>query len=257
MGNTPKWETVTKQSPVHENDLMFAFDEDEFTTVQNKHKNNTQTKNSYRPKKQASPRKPITSSSVPERTAEWVPKQRRVRSRSTKSTTKQHQHQHPSHALLARFNQAKYENFHRRCIKQRASNPDLNSKNEMTTLYRFWSHYLRSNFNEEMYQEFKTLALIDANNNQYYGLQCLFRFYSYGLEKQIQHDLLAEFQTLVLLELANNHCYGLEKFWAFLKYRKDQQPIDIHPTISAYLETMDSVEDFRNLETQLQANVAY
>ena len=67
-------------------------------------------------------------------------------------------------------------------LREREQAPSGKLLSNMQNLYHFWSHFLVRNFNNPMYEEFRTLAIDDASTRASpMGMQSLMQYYDEAL----------------------------------------------------------------------------
>lgn len=75
-----------------------------------------------------------------------------------------------------------YLTFRRDALREREQAPSGKPLSNMQNLYHFWSHFLVRNFNNPMYEEFRTLAIDDAvAHASPLGMQSLMQYYDEAL----------------------------------------------------------------------------
>ncbi|KAG0649709.1 putative HTH La-type RNA-binding [Hyphodiscus hymeniophilus] len=99
----------------------------------------------------------------------------------------------------------KYTDVRARALGSREASTAADTHHDMKVLYEFWAHFLVRNFNHNMYAEFRTYALEDAQRNASVGLEQLSRYYDQVLSKPkvISDTLAAHYIELVKNEKAS------------------------------------------------------
>lgn len=96
--------------------------------------------------------------------------------------------------------------------KQRAAT-GCQRTNDLSTLYKFWSHVLVNNFKLSMYKDFKHVALEDADAGERFGIEELFKYYGRSFRDRyaLGYNIMSDFVNLVRADSKHGQKLGMEK----------------------------------------------
>ena len=123
----------------------------------------------------------------------------------------------PVEDLPKHFTPAFYTKFRQDALHARALTSIGQCHRDMEILFQFWSHFLIRNFNANMYNEFKHLALEDAHDRDtIVGLRNLIHFYDESAlaKKPLSDTLARDYVELVNSETGKEHRPGYTKLRA-------------------------------------------
>jgi len=162
--------------------------------------------------------------------------------------------QHISHNLLIQngFSQCKYITLLSKSIEERK---DLGKGKSplMNILYKFWSHFLRHQFNKQMYNDFKKFALEDLAEKFSVGINNLVRFYNQVLQTKFKQELFDDFQQIALKDIENGNSYSLKKL-NDLKSKDKSGKLTILPDLLQAFQNGNDCEKKTSLGTTKNAN---